>query len=206
MPIFHGVWMAFGAIPRATRGPRRVVHASTRRQRNSARPHDRGDGGCRPDPAGLSLRREPDPAREPRSAPRRYRLSRARELPARAGRDGGRAHRRTEAARDRSRRRRGAGDQLRLHRAAAGKPRAAAGDRRRRQSEELDRPARRLHPRHRRRHAPLRHDRRRLSRPALCRDQPEDVSGVAARGIAAVTGALPHRRRDPQRRRARRAA
>ena len=42
------------------------------------------------------------------------------------GRDRGRAHRRVEAARNRSLRRRGAGDQLRLHRAAAGKPRAAA--------------------------------------------------------------------------------
>src|ERR1700753_36643 len=31
-----------------------------------------------------------------------------------------------------------------------------------------------------RRPPPLRHDRRRLSRPALCRDQPEDVSGAAA--------------------------
>ena len=87
-----------------------------------------------------------------------------------------------------------------------GKPRAAAGDRRRRQSEKLDRAARRVHPRDRRRHPALRHDRRRLSRPALCRDQPEDVSGAAARGLAAVAGALPHRRRHPQRRRTRRAA
>ena len=71
---------------------------------------------------------------------------------------------------------------------------------------EFDRAARRVHPRDRRRHAALRHDRRRLSRPALCRDQPEDLSGAAARGLAAVTGALPHRRRHPQRRRTRRAA
>ena len=198
--------MTFGSSFGPPRGPRRVVHASARRQRNSARPHDRGDGGCRPDPAGLSLCRKPDPAGEPRPPARRYRLSRAREFSARPGRDGRRAHRRTEAARDRSHRRRGAGDQLRLHRAAAGKPRAAAGDRGRRQSEEFDRAARRVHPRDRRRHAPLRHDRRRLSRPALCRDQPEDVSGAAARGLAAVAGALPHRRCRPRRRRTRRAA
>ena len=197
--------MTFGS-PRAPLRTARAVHAAARRQWHSARPHDRGDGGCRPDPAGLSLCREPDPAREPRSAARRHRLPGARELPAGAGCDGRRAHRRAEAARNRSDRRRGAGDQLRLHRAAAGEPRAAAGDRRRRQSEELDRAARRLHPRDRRRHPPLRHDRRRLSRSALCRDQPEDVSGAAARGLAAVTGALPHRRRHPQRRRTRRAA
>ena len=79
-------------------------------------------------------------------------------------------------------------------------------DRGRRQSEKLDRAARRVHPRDRRRHPPLRHDRRRLSRPALRRDQPEDVSGAAARGLAAQPGALPHRRRHPQRRRTRRAA
>ena len=137
---------------------------------------------------------------------RRHRLSRARELPARSGRHGGRAHRRIEAARNPARRRRGAGDQLRLHRAAAGKPQPAEGDRRRGESEKLDRAARRLHPRDRRRHAPLRHDRRRLSRPALCRDQPENVSGFAARGLAAVAGALPHRERYPQCRRTRRAA
>ena len=177
-----------------------------RRQWHPARPHDRGDGGCRPDPAGLSLRRKPDPAGEPRSAARRHRLPGAGELPAGTGRDGRRAHRRTEAARNRPDRRRGAGDQLRLHRAAAGVAGAAAGDRRGRQSEKLDRAARRVHPRDRRRHAALRHDRRRLSRPALCRDQPEDVSGAAARGLAALAGALPHRRCHPHRRRTRRAA
>ena len=75
------------------------------------------------------------------------------------GCDGGRTHRRTETARNRSLRWRGAGNQLRLHRAAAGKPRAAARDRRRRQSEKLDRAARRVHPGDRRRHAAVRHDR-----------------------------------------------
>jgi len=38
-----------------SQGLGRVVHAFTRCQRHSARPHDRGDGGFRPDPAGLSL-------------------------------------------------------------------------------------------------------------------------------------------------------
>ena len=64
---------------------------------------------------------------------------------------GGPAHRRTEAARIRAHRRRRAGDRLRLYRAAAGKPGAARRDFRRRQSEKLDRPARRVHPRDRRR-------------------------------------------------------
>jgi dCTP deaminase len=53
------------------------------------------------------------------------RLSGARQFPARPGHRG-RAHRRVEAARNRADRRRGAGNQLRLYRAAAGKPGAAA--------------------------------------------------------------------------------
>ena len=67
--------------------------------------------------------------------------------------------------------------------------------RRRRQSEELDRAARRVHPRDRRRDPRLRPHQRRLSRPALCRDQPEDVSGAGARGLAAVADPLPPRQR-----------
>jgi hypothetical protein len=54
-------------------------------------------------------------------------------------------------------------------------------------------PAGRVHPRDRRRHAPLRHDRAGLSRPALCRDQSEDVSGPAARRLAAVADPFSHR-------------
>ena len=100
-----------------------------------------------------------------------------------------------QAARDRADRRRGAGDRLRLHRAAARKPRAAGRHRRRRQSEKLDRPARRVHPRDRRRDARLRPHRGRLSRPALCRDQPEDLSGAGARRLAAVADPLPPRPR-----------
>ena len=87
---------------------------------------------------------------------RRSGLSRARELLAGSAHDGRRAHRRTQAARDRARRRRGARNQLRLHRAADRKPRAARRRCRRRQSQELDRPARRLHPRDRRRDPRLR--------------------------------------------------
>ncbi len=63
----------------------------------------------------------------------------------------------------------------------------------RRQSEELDRPARRLHPRHRRRDPRLRPDQRRLPRPALCRDQPAHLSGAGARGLAPVADPLPAR-------------
>ncbi len=131
---------------------------------------------------------------------------RARELSARPRRHRRRAHRRPEAARDQPRRRRGAGDQLRLHRAADRKPGAAAEHRRRRQSEKLDRPARRVHPRDRRRHAPLRHDRCGLSRAALCRDQSEDVSGAAARRLAAVADPFPPGRGRARRRSARGAA
>ena len=92
----------------------------------------------------------------------------------------------SEAARDRARRRRGAGNRLRLHRAAARKPRAAARYRGRGQSEKLDRPARRVHARHHRPRARLRPHRARLSRPALCGDFAEDVSGAGARRHAAV--------------------
>ena len=91
------------------------------------------------------------------------------------------------------RRRRGAGNRLRLHRAAAGEPGAAGRCRRRRQSEKLDRPPRRLHPRHRRRRARLRPDRGRLSRPALRRDQPAHLPGPGARGLAPVADPLPPR-------------
>ncbi len=98
-----------------------------------------------------------------------------------------------EAARDRAQRRRGARDRLRLYRAADGEPGAARRHRRRRQSEELDRPARRVHPRDRRRDARLRPHPGRLSRPALRRDQPAHVSGAGARGLAAVADPLPPR-------------
>ena len=128
------------------------------------------------DPARDRLRAGPDPAGEPRPAPRRSRLSRARELPA------GPRPRSRERIDElklheiRAHRRRGAGNRLRLYRAAARKPGAAGRHCRRRQSEKLDRTARRLHPRHRRRDARLRPHRGRLSRPALCRDQPAHVS------------------------------
>ncbi len=54
------------------------------------------------------------------------------------------------------------------------------------QSEKLDRPARRVHARHHRSRARLRPHRARLSRPALCGDFAEDVSGAGARRHAAV--------------------
>ena len=76
----------------------------------------------------------------------------------------------------------------------------------RHQSEKLDRPARCLHPRHRRRDARLRSRRRRLSRPALCRDQSEDFSGSGARRHAAVANAPAPRRRRARCRGAARAA
>ena len=151
------------------------------------------------------IRARPDPAREPRPASRRHRLSRARELPARTHHGRG-AHRAPEAARDRARRRRGAGDRLRLHRAAAGKPRAAGRPRGVGQSEKLDRPARRVHARHHRPRARLRPHRARLSRSALCGDFAEDVSGAGARRHAAVAASPAPRPCGAQRRRACRAA
>ena len=149
-------------------------------------------GGIRP---AARFRSRPDPAGQPRPAARRDRLPRARELPARPANHRRRAYRRAQAARVRAHRRRGAGNQLRLHRAAAGKPRAARRHRGRRQPEKLDRAARRVHARDRRRHARLRPDRRRLSRAALCRDQPADLSGAGARRLAAVADPLPPRPR-----------
>ena len=148
------------------------------------------------------FRARPDPAGEPRPAARRGRLSRARELPARAATtvaeriDELKLH---EIALDR---RRGAGDRLRLHRAADRKPGAAGRHRGRRQSEKLDRPARRVHPRDRRRARGFDRIERRLSRSALRRDQPADISGAGARGLAAVADPLPPR---PCRARCRRA-
>ena len=63
------------------------------------------------------------------------------------------------------------------------------------QSEKLDRPARRFHPRHCRRDARLRSHRSRLSWPALCRDQPAHVSGAGARRLAAVADPFSPRQR-----------
>ena len=54
------------------------------------------------------------------------------------------------------------------------------------QPEKLDRPARRVHARHHRPRARLRPHRGGLSRPALCGDFAEDVSGAGARGFAAL--------------------
>ena len=117
--------------------------------------------------------------------------------------DGRGAHRASEAARDRARRRRGAGDRLRLHRAAARKPRAAARHRGRRQSEKLDRPARCVHARDHRPRARLRPHRGGLSRAALCGDFAEDISGAGARGLAALAASVAARPCGARRRRPR---
>jgi dCTP deaminase len=76
---------------------------------------------------------------------------------------------------------RGAGNGLRLHRAAHGKPRAARGDFGLGQSEELDRPARHLHPRHVGPGRGIRQDPRRLFRPALSGNQPAHLPDPRAR-------------------------
>ena len=64
-------------------------------------------------------------------------------------------------------RRRGAGDRLRLHRAAAGKPDLPPAHLGLGQSEELDRPSRHLHPRHDRPRPGVRQDPRRAIRGPL---------------------------------------
>ena len=73
-------------------------------------------------------------------------------------------------------------------------------------SKKLDRPARRFHPRDRRRDARLRSRRARLSRSALRRNQPADISGAGARRFAAVANPLPPRRCAARRRGLARAA
>ena len=84
-----------------------------------------------------------------------------------------------------------AGNGLRLRGAAARKPgvagRAVRGD----QPQELDRPARRVHARHRRRRLRLRPDPGRLRGPALRRDLPADLPRRRAQGLAAVADPLP---------------
>ena len=178
-----------------------------RRQRHSAGPHDRGAGGTS---GGIIAARDFAPDQiQPASLDLRlgdvaYRV-RASFLPGPNARSAARIDD-LKLHEIRARRRRGAGNRLRLHRAAAGKPRAARGHRGRRQSEKLDRPARRVHPRHRRLDARLRPHRGRLSRSALCRDQPAHLSSAGARRLAAVADPLPARPRAARRHRARRAA
>ena len=96
-----------------------------------------------------------------------------------------------QAARDRPDQGRRAGDGLRLYRAAAGEHGAARSSRRRHQPQELDRPARRVHARDRRRRRRLRPDPRRLSRRALRRDLPADLPDRGAQGLAPVADPLP---------------
>ena len=167
------------------RGPRRVVHASSPTPTDSARPHDCGDGGCGRDPAGLSLcRSQIQPASlDLRLGDIAYRV-RASFLP--GPERGSPSASRNGDARNRSR----PGAVLEtdcvylvplLERLEL--PPAIVGGR---QPEKLHRPARRLHPGDHRWHAQLRPDRRWLSRPALCRDQPADLSAAVARGFAPV--------------------
>ena len=117
---------------------------------------------------GRAHRRGADPAREPRSPARAQGIPRARELPA-GPREREREDRAPRHARDRPCARRRAGAGLRLHRAADGTPRARARRRRPRQPQELHRPARHLHPPHRRRGARVRPGAGRLPGAALRR-------------------------------------
>ena len=97
-------------------------------------------------------------------------------------------------------RRRGAGEGLRLPRAAGRGAGAARGRLGGRQRQELDRPARPLHPAdHRPRHR-VRPDRGRLRRPALRRDLAALVLGAGAAGHAAEPDPLPPRRGRARRR------
>ena len=125
-------------------------------QRNSARPVDPQTDRGGAYPAVRALCRRSGAAGLARSAARARGLSRARELPARPAGDRRAADRCVATAHHRSHRRRGAGNRLRLYRAADGEPGAARRYFRDRQSEKLDRPARCVHPRDRRSLARLR--------------------------------------------------
>src|SRR5246127_1757149 len=78
---------------------------------------------------------------------------------------------------------------MRLHRAAAREPGTAGGDRGGHQPEKLDRPARRVYPRHRRREARIRSRRWRLPRPALVREGSRLSQLRLRRGDAALDAA-----------------
>ena len=90
-------------------------------------------------------------------------------------------------------------DGLRLPRAADGAPRTAVRRLRLHQPQELHRPARHLHPRHRRRCRRLRHGARRLQWRARGGDQPAHLPRPRARRLAPLSDPLPPRRRAPLR-------
>ncbi len=145
-------------------------------------------------PASLDLRLGQEGDARASELPPRPRLLRRKE----AGAAG--------AARIRPGARRGAGDGLRLHRAAVGEPRPSLRHRGERQPEKLHRAARRLHPRHHRRGARLRPDAGRLLRPALSGGQPAHLPDPGEDRLAAVADPLPPRQRRARRRGAERAA
>ena len=110
----------------AETGPARSWRAFNGSEAASCRTGRSGSGRSGARSAVGALCRRPGAAGLARSAARPDRLPRAREFPARPAGDGDRADRGAAAAHDRSHRRRGAGDRLRLYRAADGKPCAAA--------------------------------------------------------------------------------
>ena len=115
-------------------GPALAAHPRADRQGDLARRAGRG---------------RPDPARQHRSASGLRGVARAFVVPSGAEGHGRGQAAGTRNAPDRPAGRRGAGARLRLHRAAAGGPAVEGRRGRRRQSEEFDRAARHLHPRHR---------------------------------------------------------
>ena len=165
---------------------------------------DRGAVRGRRDRAAQPLRCRPDPAGEPRPPARRRRLSRARELPARARRSPSPSGSTTLKLHEIDL----AGGavletRLRLHRAAAGEPGAARRDlaaaaNPKSSTGRLDIFTRVITDRG----AGLRHDSGRLPRPALCRGQPAHLPDHRARRLAPVADPLPPRQCPPRRRRA----
>ena len=124
-------------------------------------------------PASLDLRLGADRLPHPRELPSGPRPSRHRQA------------RRHGDPRDRLAQRRRPGNRMRVSRAADGAAGALVPYLGSCQSEELDRPARCFHAADHRSRTGVRSRRRKLSRPALCRDQPAHLPHPGAQGIAA---------------------
>ena len=170
-----------------------------RPHRHPAEPGHPRDDRRRRDRGRARDRDQPDPAGEPRSQARQGRLSHQGELPARARRHGARQARRAQIPRDRSHQGRGAGSGLRLSRAADRAAQAPLDHRRLRQSEKLDRAARRVHAADRRPAGRVRQRRGRLFGAAVHRDLPAHLLHQGSLRLAAQSDQVPPPRRPAAR-------
>ena len=172
---------AGGARPAAGRPPVAAAARGDRRRLDPLRPL--------PDPG-----RE-HPAREPRPAPRRLRLGASLQLPAGRRVEGRGEDRRHRVPEDRPPRRRDARARPALPRAADRGARPAGRDPRQGEPEELDRPARRVHPGAHRRQPVVRRDPVRLPRQALPRGRAAVVRDPREDRARAQPAPPLHRRR-----------